>query len=71
MKNRQSDTIIDGWARLDKQFENSGVKPSTYIMGNETSTDLKIAMESSKGVCNEKNNPPSDNSPLDMRRTSI
>ena len=48
LKDRHSSTITNGWTKLNKQFEDARVKPSTYIMDNEASIELNIAMNNSE-----------------------
>ena len=47
-KDRNSSTITNTWTKLNKQFEDAGVTPSTYIMDNEASVELKVAMNHSQ-----------------------
>ena len=37
--------IVDAWTILNKIFQKAGVQPTTYIMDNECSGDLKKALE--------------------------
>ena len=44
LKNRQEKTIVDGWTRINNKLKKSGNKPSVWIMDNECSQDLKLAL---------------------------
>ena len=45
IKNRQAATITSAWKNLNSQFAKAGAQPTTYIMDNEASTDLKDALQ--------------------------
>ena len=44
IKNRQAKTLVDAWTVLNNRFSTAGLKPSTWIMDNECSSDLKAAL---------------------------
>ena len=48
LRNRQTVTITKGWQHLHSQYSKAGVAPSTWIRDNETSIELKTAMEKRK-----------------------
>ena len=48
LKNRQAVTITKGWQHLQSQYSKADVAPSTWILDNETSLELKTAMEKQK-----------------------
>ena len=45
IKNRTSHTITEAWTTLHKKFSKAGVAPNNYVMDNEASAELKLAME--------------------------
>ena len=36
--------MVNAWTKLNKRFTEAGLKPTTYIMDNECSNDLKQAI---------------------------
>ena len=44
IKNRQAQTIVDGWEILNNRFLKAGLQPTTWIMDDECSADLKAAL---------------------------
>ena len=44
VKNRTAEVLTKGWKALNAQFSKAGVQPTTYIMDNEISKELKNAM---------------------------
>ena len=42
--NRQAQTIVTAWSTLNACFKLSGMKPSTWVMDNKCSSDLKSAL---------------------------
>ena len=44
VKNRNAQTLVNAWTKLNKRFTEAGLKPTTYIMDNECSNDLKQAI---------------------------
>ena len=44
LKNRQALSIVNAWESINKKFKAAGVQPSTCIMDNECSNDLKQAL---------------------------
>ena len=44
LKNRQAATITKAWKLLHDQFSVGGLQPSTWILDNETSSELRTAM---------------------------
>ena len=48
LKNRQAATITKGWQHLHSQFITAGVAPNTWILDNETSSELQHAMGKKK-----------------------
>ena len=44
VKNRNAQTLVNAWNKLNNKFKQAAVKPSTYIMDNECSNDLKQAL---------------------------
>ena len=41
IKNRQAQSIVDGWTILSNKFKKRGMKPKTWVMDNECSINLK------------------------------
>ena len=44
LRNREAQTLTAAWTTLNDRFCVAGVQPSTYIMDNECSTELKYAL---------------------------
>ena len=44
LKNRRAATITKAWKLLHNQFLAGGVQPSTWILDNETSSELRTAI---------------------------
>ena len=44
VKNRNAQTLVSAWTKLNKRFTEAGLKPTTYIMDNECSNDRKQAI---------------------------
>ena len=49
LKNRQAASITEAWEKINACFEFAAVKPSTCILDNEASQDLKTALNK-KGI---------------------
>ena len=49
LPNRKAATLTRGWVKMHQQYNKAGVPPTTWILDNETSRDLKAAM-STKNV---------------------
>ena len=47
IKNRQAETITNAWKSIVAKLEKQNIQPTIFIMDNEASEDLKIAMKSS------------------------
>ena len=45
IKNKKCSTIAEAWIQLQSTFQKAGVSPKTYVLDNETSSDL---LEASK-----------------------
>ena len=48
MKNSRAATFTAAWKELHKKFSTTGVAPSTWILDNETSSELQNAIEKSQ-----------------------
>ena len=48
LKNREAKTIGDLYLEFNEYFANAGVKPNTWVMDNETSKQLKNALQKEK-----------------------
>ena len=48
LKNRQAKTLTNGWKYLHNLFTTKGLKPTTWVLDNETSAELHTAMEKYK-----------------------
>ena len=48
IKNREASTIKDAYIHLNDYFEKAGVKPSTWVLDNEFSGDLRHAFKKDK-----------------------
>lgn len=48
LKNREATTIKQAYEQLHEYFEKGGVKPSTWILDNEFSNELKVAFQKSE-----------------------
>ena len=44
LKNRQAATIVAAWTTVTTRLKNAAMKPNTWVMDNECSTDLKNAL---------------------------
>ena len=44
LKNRQAATITAAWKKVFSSFETAGAKPTTCVIDNEASADLKAAL---------------------------
>ena len=44
IKNRQAQTLVEAWSKINLRLETAGLKPNTWILDNECSKDLKNAM---------------------------
>ena len=45
LKNRQAASITAAWNNLNKKFQYAGVSPTTCVIDNEASLDLKTALK--------------------------
>ena len=52
IKNRQAQTITTAWKVLNSKFAISGMQPKTYVLDNEVSSLLVIAMSKEKLITN-------------------
>ena len=48
VRNRQKETLVTAWSTLNRRFSAAGVQPTTYIMDNECSDDMRNALEKQK-----------------------
>ena len=48
IKNRNAQTLVQAWNKLNNRFRQAGVTPTTYIMDNEASRELKQAISLEK-----------------------
>ena len=48
IKNRKALTIVIAWEKINNKLKIAGLQPTTYIMDNEFSDDMKIALRKEK-----------------------
>ena len=45
LKNREAQTIVNAWTKLNARVELAGLQPKKYMLDNECSNDLRSAFE--------------------------
>ena len=45
LKNRQANTIVNGFTKINDRLKIAGLKPSTWILDNEFSQELRAVLQ--------------------------